>query len=132
MIRQEFKVEHYWQVVIFYNLDYNFLSMLVYELKQIGFSWKQVVSILYELKTGEAKACTCSSLERHISIVLFTFHRSKKDYINSIAHEAEHIKQAMLKAYHVEDAGEPPAYTIGYLVEKMYRVFKDLICAGCI
>ena len=56
------------------------------------------------------------------------YYMSKEDYLNSIIHEAEHIKQAMLKAYDVDDIGEPPAYTIGYLVMKMYEVFKIFIC----
>ena len=38
-------------------------------------------------------------------------------------HEAVHIKQAMLRAYNVEDVGEAPAYTIGYLISQMYQVF---------
>lgn len=33
----------------------------------------------------------------------------------------------MLDAYSVEDSGEPPAYTIGYLVGRMYEGFKKLI-----
>ncbi len=45
--------------------------------------------------------------------IIYLFLISRIDYINSIVHEAEHIKQAMLKAYRVEDKGEPPAYTIG-------------------
>lgn len=32
-------------------------------------------------------------------------------------------KQAMLYAYRVEDSGEPPAHTMGYLVEMMLRPF---------
>lgn len=132
MIRQQFSIRHYWKVTVYYCVDYNFLGMLAHELRSVGFSWRQVAAILYELKAGKAKACTCSNLEIHVSIVLFNFHRSKRDYINSIVHEAEHVKQAMLKAYHVEDRGEPPAYTIGYLVEKMYKVFKDIVCTGCV
>ena len=31
-----------------------------------------------------------------------------------------------LKVYDVKDYGEPPAYTIGFLVMKMYRMFKYL------
>ena len=49
------------------------------------------------------------------------------DYIDSVVHEAEHVKQAMLKAYHVEDIGEPPAYTIGYLVGRMWEAFKQFL-----
>ena len=42
-------------------------------------------------------------------------------------HEAVHIKQAMLKAYRVEDKGETPAYTMGYLVGRMWEVFSQNI-----
>lgn len=33
----------------------------------------------------------------------------------------------MLEAYHVEDEGEAPAYTIGYLVGKMWELAKKLL-----
>ena len=36
--------------------------------------------------------------------------------------EAEHIKQAMLEVYDVEDEGEAPAYTVGYIAMKILRV----------
>ena len=77
--------------------------------------------------SGKAKAVTCSSVKNNTSIVLFNTHDTSADYLNSIVHEAEHIKQAMLEAYFIEDKGKPPAYTIGYLVEKMYGVFVRLL-----
>ena len=52
---------------------------------------------------------------------------SIEDYINSLVHEAEHIKQAMLRAYKVRDTGENPAYTVGYLVMRMRQVFKEIL-----
>ena len=58
--------------------------------------------------------------------VSFYKHSDKYDYINSIVHEAEHIKQHMLKAYNVDDFGEAPAYTIGYLVMMMLKL--NLFC----
>lgn len=70
---------------------------------------------------------TASNIKRHVSVVLFNRHASPEEYINTIVHEAEHVKQAMLAAYDVEDEGEPPAYTIGYLVMRMYQVFKTFI-----
>ena len=87
-------------------------------------SIKEVFAMLYHRR---AKAVTYSNIEKHISIVLFNTHTSRRDYINSIVHEAEHVKQAMLNAYDVEDRGEPPAYTIGYLVSQMFRVFNKLL-----
>lgn len=80
------------------------------------------------MHSGKAKAVTFSNIAQHISVVLFNVHTNKVDYINSVVHEAEHIKQAMLYAYNVEDKGEPPAYTIGYLVSQMYKVFPQCKC----
>ena len=74
----------------------------------------------------KAKAFTYSNLHEHISIVLFSKHKNRYDYLNSVVHEAEHIKQAMLKAYYVKDENELPAYTIGYLVMRMWEVFQRI------
>lgn len=127
MIKQEFKVEHYWQIVVFYDLNFDLFQYIEEELENIGFPSEDIEDIFYELKSGYAKAVTCSNIEYHKSIVLFNPHTSPQDYLDSIVHEAEHVKQAMLKAYHVEDRGEPPAYTIGYLISQMYPVFRNLV-----
>ena len=130
MIRQHFYVEHYWEVIIYYNVDYDLLCDIVKDLKAAGFSRVFVLDVFYNMYIEEAKAVTCSNTKNTTSIVLFNIHKDSQDYINSIVHEAEHIKQAMLYAYCVKDAGEPPAYTIGYLVGKMWGVFRELICTA--
>lgn len=130
MVRQAFRVRSYWSVVVYYDVDYDFWDSITLELKNIRFPEKEINKVLKELKTN-AKAVTCSNILEHKSIMLFNLHSSKRDYIDSIVHEAEHIKQAMLEAYEVEDIGEPPAYTIGYLVGRMYGVLKYIICERC-
>ena len=70
----------------------------------------------------KAKAFTYSNLKYRVSIVGFNKHFDKYDYINSIIHEAEHIKQHMLRFYKVVDEGEPPAYTVGYVAMKMLQL----------
>lgn len=129
MIRQHFYIEHYWEVTIYYNLDYDLLCDVVKDLKAAGFSKSFVNDVIYNMYVEEAKAVTCSNTKNTISIVIFNLHKDTQDYINSIVHEAEHIKQAMLYAYKVKDAGEPPAYTIGYLVSKMWEVFSTFVCS---
>lgn len=127
MIKQVFYVEHYWEVIVYWNVDYDLFSDITYELLQIGFMGVAIKEMRKIMGTGKAKAVTCSSIDDHVSIVLFNHHSPKADYMNSIVHEAEHIKQAMLKAYDVEDKGEPPAYTVGYLASRMYEVFKHFL-----
>ena len=72
------------------------------------------------------KAVTCSNIKEHISVVIFNYHKNKYDYINSIIHEAEHVKQHMLKAYAVVDEGEPSAYTVGYIAMIMLMINTKL------
>lgn len=125
MIKQTFDVDGYWEVVIYWNLDYHFFDDVELELKMIGFSWVAIEEVKKSMESGRAKAVTCSN--HYTSIVLFNKHKSIIDYINSMVHEAVHIKQAMLKAYKVEDEGEAPAYTMGYLVGKMWETFKRIL-----
>lgn len=127
MIRQQFHVEHYWKVLVFYDVSQGFFPIVKEELSAIGFPARAIMEIFYELRHN-AKAVTCSNGWYHTSIIIFNPHTSPQDYLDSIVHEAEHVKQAMLKAYHVEDKGEPPAYTIGYLISQMYPVLKKFIC----
>lgn len=127
MIRQQFDVRNYWRVIVFWNLDYDFSDIVVSELHSIGFNYRQIDKILYELSSGYAKAATCSNENKHISIILLNPHTSIPDYFNSIIHEAVHVKQAMLRVYNVKDEGEAPAYTMGYLIMRMYPVFKELL-----
>ena len=132
MIRQHFYVEYYWEVIVFYNIDFDLFEYVEEELLGIGFSIREIDELHYYLCSGYAKAITCSNIEYHKSIVLLPPHTSPQDYLDSIVHEAEHVKQAMLEAYQVGDRGEPPAYTIGYLISKMYPVFRNIICGRCI
>ena len=127
MIKQSFDVDGYWRVTVYYNIDCDFFSDVEFELRKIGFSASAIDEVYTTLRSEDAKAVTCSKVEEHTSIVIFNPHSSKADYISSIVHEAEHVKQAMLTAYHIEDRGEAPAYTIGYLVSRMYETFNRFI-----
>lgn len=127
MIKQVFDIDGYWKVVVVYNLDYNFFDDVALELRKIGFSRAAIEEVYNSLRFGDAKAVTCSKIEEHTSIVVFNSHSSDADYISSIVHEAEHVKQAMLAAYDIEDRGEAPAYTIGYIVKMMYSTFRELL-----
>lgn len=127
MIKQTFDVDGYWKVVVFYDLDPTFFSDVEFELMMIDFPKAAIEEVRKTMLSNEAKAVTCSVTHQHTSVVIFNPHTSIADYISSIVHEAEHIKQAMLRAYDIEDIGEAPAYTVGYLVKKMYEVFSTLI-----
>ena len=127
MIKQTFSIDGYWKVIVYWDMDYNFFDDAVLELRKINYTKTAIEEVYNTLKLGDAKAVTCSKTGEHTSIVIFNTHSSKADYISSIVHEAEHIKQAILEAYNIEDRGEAPAYTIGYIVMKMYDTFRKFL-----
>lgn len=131
MIKQIISIEHYWQVIVWYNLDYDCFNIVEEDLINSGITADMLEEMYYMMLSGKAKAVTYSNLHAHSSIVLFNFHEDKADYMDSLVHEAEHIKQAMLKVYDVLDEGEPPAYTIGYIVRRMWEVFRTIVCREC-
>ena len=127
MIKQVINVDNKWKVIVYYNIDYNLFHYVADELRSIGVGERGIRRIAYLSFTGEVKAFTLTSFSLGVSVVGFNYHRNIKDYINSIVHEAEHVKQHMLEAYCVSDRDEPPAYTIGFLASKMMMFFLKML-----
>ena len=127
MIKQVINVGGKWKVIVYYNINYNLFYYIASDLKAIEISNSTIKRIYKNMYLRKGKAVTISNIDYKTSVVCFNTHTNRYDYINSIAHEAEHVKQAMLKAYRVKDKGEPPAYTVGYLIMKMLEFFK-LLC----
>lgn len=126
MIRHVFEIKQYWEVIVYYDINYNLFHYIIKDLHNLNTSTQVIHRLYYNMYKHNAKAVTISNIKKHVSVVLFNKHRKYYDYINSIVHESEHIKQAMLKAYHVKDIGEPPAYTIGYVATKMLKMLNNL------
>lgn len=119
MIKRVINIDDYWKVIVYYNIDYNLFHFIDNSLKKIGCNDYQIDSIYDNMFYKRSKAVTISNINKCTSVVLFNKHDSYTDYINSIIHEAEHIKQSILDAYNVDDSGEAPAYTVGYIGMKM-------------
>lgn len=120
MISRIIYIEHYWKVIVYYDIDYNFFDYIEETIRSISTPVEDIDDVYFSLLTT-AKAFTISNTKSHISIVGFNKHIDIFDYLNSIIHESEHIKDAMLYSYNVENYGEPPAYTIAYIATKLIQ-----------
>lgn len=47
--------------------------------------------------------------------------------MNTIVHEAKHVQSHICKYYDVPEDGEQAAYLIGFIVMRMFRMFKCLL-----
>lgn len=99
MIKQEIDINGYWKITVVYH------------------------AYLGKPDTG----FTYSDLRDKFSIVGISDVTSKSQLINTIVHEAKHVQTAICRYYEVDEDGEDAAYLIGFIVQKMYSVFKDLL-----
>lgn len=121
MIKKIFNINNKWKVIVYYNIDYNLFDYIADDIYYLEKDDKLVNRVYKMMKSGRAKAVTISSPLKKCSVVGFNPINSKYDLINSIVHEAVHVMEAMLNYYNVDITGEPPAYTLGHLVQIMMQ-----------
>lgn len=124
MIKKVFNINNKWKVIVYYNIDYNLFNYIAKDINKLGVSDAVLYRVYKAMKSNRAKAVTISSPVKKCSIVAFNRAKDKYDLINSIAHEAVHVMEAMLDYYGINIEGEPPAYTIGHLVQIMLEPLK--------
>lgn len=127
MIKQCLNVEGYWTIVIYYKPDRKDYKYIIKDLTTLGCSTSDINSIKREVFGKYNTGFTTTNLEKRYSIVCINKTDSTEQFINTIVHEAKHIQSSICKYYNVSEHGEKAAYLIGYLIQNMYRVFKELM-----
>lgn len=102
MIRQDIDVEGYWRIIVVYNAPLGS--------KDVGFTY--------------------SNFTKKTSIVGIATTSSQEQFLNTLVHEAKHVQSHICNYYNVSEEGEQAAYLIGYIVQRMHRVFKNFIEKG--
>ena len=100
MIRQDIDVDGYWDITVAYD------------------------AYLGEDNSG----FTYTDFNKKLSIVVIGKADSKKQFLNTIVHEAKHVQSHICRYYDIQEDSEDAAYLIGYLVMQMYSTFKNLLC----
>ena len=78
MIKQVFDIDGYWEVIVYWNMDYNFFGDVEFELMKTGFSKEAIEEVYDTLMNGNAKAVTCSRAGERRSVVIFNTHTSRR------------------------------------------------------
>lgn len=100
MIRQDIQIEDYWDIIVVYDV---YLGE-----KNSGF--------------------THTNFTKQLSIVAIGKADSRKQFLNTIVHEAKHVQSHICRYYDMPEDGEDAAYLIGYIVMKMFEGFRRLLC----
>ena len=102
MIRQDIDVESYWKIIVIYDAPLG--------RKDVGFTY--------------------TDPSKRTSIVGIATTSSQEELLNTIVHEAKHVQSHICDYYGVPEDGEQAAYLIGYIVQRMHRVFTNMISTG--
>ena len=100
MIRQDIHISDYWDIIVVYDI------------------------YLGERNSG----FTHTNFKERLSIVAIGEADSRKQFLNTIVHEAKHVQSHICMYYDIPEDGEDAAYLIGYIVMKMYEGFRELLC----
>ena len=99
MIRQDIDINGYWKIIVVYDVELG--------QKDGGFTY--------------------TDFKKKQSIVGIGKSTSSAQFLNTITHEAKHIQSHICRYYKLKEDSEDAAYLIGYIVQQMFSVFKDLI-----
>lgn len=102
MIRQDIDINGYWSLIIVYNV------------------------YLGEKNTG----FTYTDFNKRKSIVGISSTTSQAQFLNTVVHEAKHVQSHICSYYDIDEDSEDAAYLIGYIVQNMHKIFKNMISTG--
>lgn len=134
MIGQHFNMPKYdWDIEVYYNVNKYDINFCIKKLKQLATKikvHKECYKTLYTDKLD--RAYVYSSYNRKLSIVFIGEPSSTGEFINTITHEANHIKSHIATYYGIDEKDEEVCYMIGGIVKEMSETFIRFICNKCL
>ena len=129
MIKSTIDVAGYWSVVLFVDVDYDKYDIIESALTDILAPISIIDEIYDKISYEYDSGVTFSNPDYRTSIVCINKATSRKELINTISHEADHVQDIICKYYDVPLDSEQAAYLIGYLIGKMYYNSRRLFCS---
>lgn len=134
MIAQSFNISQYdWNIKVYYDVERSDINFCIKQLKKLTTDNKIFNECKQTLDTKyKDRAYTYSSYVVKSSIVFIGIPSSTGELINTITHEANHIKSHIATYYDLNEKGEKVSYLIGKIVKEMSNTFIRFICNNCL
>lgn len=115
-----------WNVLVYYGVNKEDFIEVEDALKQLGCSSRDVRKSLKVL-TRENTGFTFSNSDYKMSIICIGPSSDVSQFVNTAIHEAKHVQSHICSYYDIPEDSEDAAYLIGYLVQRMYKMFSKII-----
>ena len=123
MIAQYIKLGKGWNVLVYYGVHREDFIEVEDALRQIGCSRSDIhrsLKVLNKENTG----FTFSNSDYNMSIICIGPSSDVSQFVNTAIHEAKHVQSHVCSYYDIPENSEDAAYLIGYLVQRMYKMFS--------
>lgn len=115
-----------WNVLVYYGVTENDFVEVADSLMQLGCSKKDTKKALNVLKKKNT-GLTFTNPEYKMSIVCIGSASDLSQFVNTAIHEAKHVQSHVCSYYDIDENSETAAYLIGYLVQRMYKMFAKIV-----
>lgn len=132
MIGQYFNIPKYdWDVKVYYNVDRDDIGFCIKQLRKLTTSNKIIKECIETLDTNKKDRAYIYSSYRKLETVIFIGdYSSTGELINTITHEANHLKSHIATVYNLNEKDEEVCYVIGGVVQLMSETFMRFICSN--
>lgn len=129
MIGQYFNIKEYdWDVKVFYDVKKHDIDFCLKELNHLTTKTKHHKECYKTLHTNKKdRAYIYSSYNKLETVIFIGVPSSTGELIDTIAHEANHLKSHIATYYDINEKGEKVSYLIGNIVKQMTESFIRLI-----
>lgn len=115
-----------WNVLIYYGVGYEDFVEVKDALLQARCP-KRDIRKAFKVLRSKNTGFTFSNTKYKMSIVCIGQVTNTSQLVNTAIHEAKHVQSHICSYMGIPEDGEEAAYLIGYLVQRMYKMFAKLI-----
>lgn len=115
-----------WNVLIYYGVSKEDFVEIEDSLIQVDCP-KEDIKKAFKVLKRKNTGFTFSNTDYKMSVVCIGQSTDISQMVNTAIHEAKHVQSHMCSYYEIPEDSETAAYIIGYLVQRMYKMFSKIV-----
>lgn len=130
MIGQYFNIPKYdWEVKVYYDVTKYDIDFCIKKLRKLTTQFKHIKECKETLDTNKKdRAYIYSSYRTKATVIFIGEYSSTGELIDTITHEANHLKSHIATYYNLDEKDEEVCYIIGNIAKEMSSLFIPFIC----
>lgn len=117
-------IDEAWGVLFCYDYDRNDYNRMHSIMESFGLSEYRIIDAM-EVLRNKNTGMTISNGAVTMSVVFISPATSKEQFMDTVAHEIDHVQYAITRHYGVECGSEDAAWLQGYIMREVTRILDE-------